>query len=108
MGALVSSTRVLRFASRGSIGVSSPAHFTPPRPVSVREPRQFPEASTRPTLPVTISDELVELYAFIFCQGGFRQLDMTFEQFLLVASVIKPLDPPAGLESAVHWGGVAR
>jgi hypothetical protein len=108
MGALVSSTRVLRFASRRSIGVSSPARITPPRPASVREPREFPEASTRPTLPVTISDELVEFYAFVFCQGGFRRLDMTFEQFLLVAAVVKPLEPQAGLESAVHWGGVVR
>src|SRR5271167_1063070 len=108
MDALVSSTRVLRFASRRAIGVSSPARITPPRPVSVREPHQFPEASTRPTLPVTISDELVEFYAFIFCQGGFRRLDMTFEQFLLVAAVIKPLEPQAGLENTVHWGGVVR
>jgi len=108
VGALVSSTRVLRFASRRAIGVSSLARIVPARQVSVREPHEFPEASTRPTLPATISDELVEFYAFVFCQGGFRQLDMTFEQFLLVAAVIKPLDPPAGLESAVHWGGVLR
>lgn len=108
MGALVLSTRALRFASRRAIGVSSRARIAPARQVSVREPRQFPEASTRPTLPVTISDELVEFYAFVFCQGGFRQLDMTFEQFLLVAAVIKPLEPQAGLESAVHWGGVVR
>ena len=60
-----------------------------------REPRAFPEASTRPTLPATIRDELLELYAFIFCQRGFRQLGMTFEQFLLVAAAIKPADLPA-------------
>jgi hypothetical protein len=108
MGAIVSSTRVLHFASRKALGVPSRARIAPARPVSVREPHEFPEASKRPTLPVTISDELVEFYAFVFCQGGFRQLDMTFEQFLLVAAVIKPLDPPRGLESAVHWGGVLR
>jgi hypothetical protein len=108
MGALALSTRTLRFASRRAIGVSSPARIAPASPVPVREPRQFPEASRRPTLPVTISDELVEFYAFVFCQGGFRQLDMTFEQFLLVAAVIKPLDPQAGLESAVQWRGVIR
>jgi hypothetical protein len=108
MGALVSSTRALSFASRTVTGVPSRVHIAAARSVSVREPRQFPEASTRPTLPVTISDELVEFYAFVFCQGGFRQLDLTFEQFLLVAAVIKPLDPAAGLESAVHWGGVVR
>jgi hypothetical protein len=108
MGALASSTRVLRFAPRRAIGVSSRARIAPVRPVPVREPREFPEASTRPTLPVAISDELVEFYAFVFCQGGFRQLDMTFEQFLLVVAAIKPLDPQAGLESAVHWGGIVR
>ncbi len=108
MGALVASARALRFASRRAIGVSSRARIAPARPVSVREPREFPEASTRPTLPVTISDELVEFYAFVFCQGGFRGLDMTFEQFLLVAAVISPLDPQAGLERAVRWGDVAR
>ena len=30
-----------------------------------------------------------------FCQGGFRQVGMTFEQFLLVAAAIKPADLPA-------------
>ena len=44
---------------------------------------------------MTIRDEMLELYAFIFCQGGFRQLGMTFEQFLLVAAAIKPADLPA-------------
>jgi hypothetical protein len=39
-----------------------------------------------------IRDEMLELYAFIFRQGGFRQLGMTFEQFLLVAAAIKPGD----------------
>ena len=107
MGALVSSTRVLRFASRRATGVPSRVRIAAVHPLPVRKPREFPEASTRPTLPVTISDELMEFYAFVFSQGGFRQLDMTFEQFLLVAAVIKPLDPPAGLESAVH-GGILR
>ena len=108
MGALVSSNRALSFASRRATGVPSQVHIAAVHPLPVREPREFPEASTRPTLPVTISDELVEFYAFVFCQGGFRQLDMTFEQFLLVAAVIKPLDPQTGLESAVHWRGVER
>jgi hypothetical protein len=59
------------------------------------EPHAFPEASTSPTLPITIRDEMLEFYAFVFCQGGFRQLGMTFEQFLLVAAAIKPADLPA-------------
>jgi hypothetical protein len=56
--------------------------------IPASEPRAFPEASTQPTLP-PIADEMLELYAFIFCQGGSRRIGMTFEQFLLVAYVIK-------------------
>jgi hypothetical protein len=42
--------------------------------------------------PLIIRDEMLEVYAFVFCQGGFRQLGMTFEQFLLVAAAIKAPD----------------
>ncbi len=35
-------------------------------------------------------DELVDFYAFIFYQGGFRHLGMTFEQFLLVVATVNP------------------
>ena len=63
--------------------------------VLAREPPAFPESPTWPTLPMTIRDEMQELYAFIFCQGGFRQRGMTFKQFLLVAAAIKPADLPA-------------
>jgi len=52
--------------------------------------REFPIAATVPSLPVAISDELLDLYAFLFCQGGFRHLGMTFEQFLLVIAIFKP------------------
>jgi hypothetical protein len=55
---------------------------------------------TRPTIPTTIRDEMLELYAFTFCQGGFRQAGMTFEQFLMVAAAIKPADLPANREDA--------
>ena len=43
---------------------------------------------------MTMRDEMVEFYAFVFCQRGFRQLGMTFEQFLIVAAAIKPDDLP--------------
>jgi hypothetical protein len=55
----------------------------------IREPRAFPEAATARTLPLVIRDETLEVYAFVFCQGGFHQLGMTFEQFLLVAAALK-------------------
>jgi hypothetical protein len=66
--------RVLRSASRRAIGVASRARIARvAHPISIKEPHEFPEATTRPTLPVTISDELVEFYAFVFCPGGFRR-----------------------------------
>ena len=54
--------------------------------------REFPIASTAPTMPLAIRDEVLDLYAFLFCQGGFRHLGMTFEQFLLVIATFKPGD----------------
>jgi hypothetical protein len=91
MGALTL-TDSSRFGSLNAI--ISPA--LQPRLVSTdvraREPRPFPAAPTRRELPPMIRDEMLELYAFIFCQGGFRRLGMTFEQFLLVGAAIKPQD----------------
>lgn len=66
----------------------------------VDEPHQFPEAFRAPALPQTIRDETLEFYGFVFCHGGFRRLEMTFEQFLLVAAAIKPADLPATREEA--------
>ncbi len=45
---------------------------------------------SRPNSPLRMSDEILEFYAFVFCQGGFRQLGMTFEQFLEVVDVVRP------------------
>jgi hypothetical protein len=42
--------------------------------------------------PLMIRDELLELYAFKFRQGGFRRAGLTFEQFLLAAAAINPRD----------------
>jgi hypothetical protein len=56
------------------------------------KPRAFPVAATPPTLPSRMSDDLLDFYAFIFCQGGFRQTGMTFEQFLLVVTALGPND----------------
>ena len=81
-----------RFASfKANVSPSRP-HVIPARGPSVREPRAFPGASTRPIPPPIMHDEMIALYAFTFCQRGFRQLEMTFEQFLLVAAVIRPDD----------------
>jgi hypothetical protein len=99
MGALVQ-TKASRFAPRKAIVLPSGPGLVPARSISVRELRAFPEAETRPTLPTTLRDEMLELYAFTFCQGGFRQVGMTFEQFLMVAAAIKPADLPATREEA--------
>jgi hypothetical protein len=55
-----------------------------------RDVRAFPLASARPELPPALADELLDFYAFIFCQGGFRHLGMTFEQFLQVVVTVLP------------------
>lgn len=92
MGALVQTNSSGFVSFKRAKGLPAPL-----LPVSVdialaREPRAFPEAQIGRELPLMIRDEMLELYAFIFCQGGFRQLGMTFEQFLLVAAAIKPHD----------------
>ncbi|MGO9618147.1 MAG: hypothetical protein ACLP6W_17260 [Bryobacteraceae bacterium] len=110
MGALVQ-IKPSRFASaydwqeireqgRKAIASLPQPPVTQSRTVAVRELRAFPEAATRPTLPTSIRDETLEVYAFIFCQGGFRQLGMTFEHFLLVAATVKPFDLPPNSEEA--------
>ena len=51
--------------------------------------RVFPLSSSLPELPLRIPDRIIDFYAFVFCQGGFRNLGLTFEQFLAVISVVK-------------------
>ena len=97
MGALVQ-IKSSRFASLKAIVSPSRLPMIQSRELPAREPRAFPEASASPALPMTIRDEMVEFYAFVFCQGGFRQVGMTFEQFLLVAAALKPADLPATRE----------
>lgn len=99
MGALVQ-IETSCFASLKEIVSSSRLLIIPSRTVLAREPRAFPEAPARLTLPTSIRDEMLEVYAFIFCQGGFHQLGLTFEQFLLVAAAIKPSDLPASRNDA--------
>jgi hypothetical protein len=83
-------TTVLRFASLVRLQATPSQCHAPVRVVRAYEPREFPEASAAPALPLSIRDEVLEHYAFTFCQGGFRKLGMTFEQFLLVAAAITP------------------
>ena len=96
MGALVQ-IKASHFASLKAIVSPSRLPIIQFCEIPAREPRAFPEASTSPA-PTTIRDEMVEFYAFVFCQGGFRQVGMTFEQFLLVAAAVRPGDLPATRE----------
>ena len=52
-------------------------------------PRPFPVVSSLPRLPV-IPDEILDYYGWVFCQGGFLNLHMTFEQFLAVVAAVSP------------------
>ena len=75
-----------------------------PRPKPAAEPRDtgphcFPLATGVRDLPSRIPDEILDYYGFIFCQGGFRQLGMTFEQFLLVRATVGPIDQQVTYES---------
>lgn len=52
--------------------------------------RPFPAVSTTPRLPLMIPDEILDYYGWVFCQGGFLNLHMTFEQFLAVVAAVSP------------------
>lgn len=62
----------------------------PGEPRRIDEPRRFPLVSTLPRLPVMIPDEIIDYYGWVFCQGGFLNLQMTFEQFLAVVAALSP------------------
>jgi len=51
--------------------------------------RDFPIASRRERQLLIIPDEILEFYAFLFCQGRYGSLGMTFEHFLLVLTSIR-------------------
>ncbi len=58
-------------------------------------PRAFPAVSTRPRISPVMSEETLEHYGWVFCQGGFANLGMTFEQFLVVAAKLGAQGPIA-------------
>jgi hypothetical protein len=53
-------------------------------------PQPFPIVPTQPKMPLMIPDEILEYYGWVFCQGGFLNLQMTFEQFLTVVAAVSP------------------
>ncbi len=87
--ALGSRRKVVPLRDSSVIGeeVSTPAGADLRR---VEEPRRFPMVSTLPRLPLMIPDEILDYYGWVFCQGGFLNLQMTFEQFLAVVAAVSP------------------
>jgi hypothetical protein len=67
-------------------------------------PRRFPIVSSLPRMPLMIPDEILDYYGWVFCQGGFLNLQMTFEQFLTVVAAVSPtgLCPEYDESVAVH------
>lgn len=57
---------------------------------SAGAPRPFPLVRSLPHLPLMIPDEILDYYGWVFCQGGFLNLHMTFEQFLTVVAAVSP------------------
>src|ERR1700675_3095573 len=67
-------------------------------------PRRFPIVSSLPRLPLMIPDEILDYYGWVFCQGGFLNLQMTFEQLLSVVAAVSHtgLCPEYDESNAVH------
>ncbi len=59
-------------------------------PLQAVSPRPFPSVSTTPRLLLMIPDEILDYFGWVFCQGGFSNLHMTFEQFLAVVAKVSP------------------
>ena len=55
--------------------------------------REFPLSKRMPAM-ASMTDEVLDYYGWVFCQGGFRNLQMTFEQFLTVVAVLQPSEEP--------------
>ncbi len=53
-------------------------------------PKPFPSVTTAPRLLPRIPDEILDYFGWVFCQGGFLNLHMTFEQFLSVVAAVSP------------------
>jgi hypothetical protein len=51
--------------------------------------RDYPMAFSRERQLLIIPDAILEFYAFLFCQGQYLSLGMTFEHFLLVVTSVR-------------------
>lgn len=86
---LMARSKVVPLREISAVGEADPSESTSEARRS-GEPRRFPHVSTMPRLPVMIPDEILDYYGWVFCQGGFLNLQMTFEQFLAVVAAVSP------------------
>jgi hypothetical protein len=62
-----------------------------PRTAPAPEPRRDFSVSFVARQPsLAMPDEILDYYAWIFCQAGFANLRVTFEQFLMVVATLWP------------------
>jgi hypothetical protein len=85
-----SKAKVVSLWDRDAVGQPDHRASEALKSVQLGGPRQFPTVSTLPRLPVMIPDEILDYYGWVFCQGGFLNLQMTFEQFLTVVAAVSP------------------
>ncbi len=85
-----SKAKVVSLWERDAVGQPDRRASEALKSVQLGGPRQFPVVSTLPRLPVMIPDEILDYYGWVFCQGGFLNLQMTFEQFLTVVAAVSP------------------
>jgi hypothetical protein len=85
-----SELRVVKLREREVVDAATESSATAGGSRRLDEPRRFPIVSTMPRLPVMIPDEILDYYGWVFCQGGFLNLQMTFEQFLAVVAALSP------------------
>jgi hypothetical protein len=52
--------------------------------------RDYSSPVVRRPLSLVIRDDILDYYGWVFCQGGFGSLHMTFEQFLMVIAELWP------------------
>jgi len=72
---------------------SNPSNVQPDMAISKHnaggEVRDYPIASRRERQLLIIPDAILEFYAFLFCQGQYLSLGMTFEHFLIVVTSVR-------------------
>jgi hypothetical protein len=67
--------------------------------VNRSDARAFPLSSSMPELPLKIPDQIIDFYAFVFCQGGFGTLVSPSSNSSLSAVA----DGPVTINGDLRW-----